>query len=211
MNWLRRLFGNAPVQSGSLTQRVTIKNPLIIDNPRIGLFNLMGSSSEAILKEDKEALGPLFSAILQSNREPPICNVLMIYGHLENNGRFEGQSDGLRDIIRKSTAQIVIIASENDGDSYIVAGKGTGYGQANLIMTLGRKGSVFTSFFSQLFGKMFNGQSMLLAWVELAPQIPGAKHDNCPETIFAAEISHVIFRHTQLNDAADVNTERPSG
>jgi hypothetical protein len=40
---------------------------------------------------------------------------------------------------------------------------------------------------------MFAGQSMPMAWVELAPQIPGTTHDNCPETIFAAKISHVAF------------------
>jgi hypothetical protein len=60
-------------------------------------------------------------------------------------------------------------------------------------MTLKHNGPAFTTFFTELFRKMFAGRSMLLAWVELAPQIPGETHDNCPETIFAAEVSHVVF------------------
>ena len=187
MNFLKRLFG-----SGS-TRRITLSNPLIIRSPRLGLLNLMGSSAEAILKEDKAALSSLFSSIEQHESNPPACDVLLIYAHLEKDGHFANHSEGLRDLIRKSNASIVIVASENDSQSYIAAGKRTGYGQANLIMTLERKTTAFTSFFSQLFEMMYKGKSMLVAWVELAPQIPGATHDNCPETIFSAEISHITF------------------
>jgi hypothetical protein len=41
---------------------------------------------------------------------------------------------------------------------------------------------------------MFQGKTMPLAWVELAPQGPNAKQDNVPGTIFAAEISHIVFK-----------------
>jgi hypothetical protein len=187
VNFLKGLFG-----SGS-TRRITLSNPLIIRSPRLGLLNLMGSSAEAILKEDKAALSSLFSSIEHSDLNPPACDVLLIYGHIEKDGHFANYSERLRDIIRKSNAPIVIVASENDTQNYIAAGKRTGYGQANLIMTLERKTTAFTSFFSQLFEMMYKGKSMLVAWVELAPQIPGATHDNCPETIFSAEISHIIF------------------
>ena len=189
MNFLKGLFGSGP------TRRITLSNPLIIRSPRLGLLNLMGSSVETLLKEDKAALSPLFSSIEQSDVNPPVCDVLLIYGHVEKDGRFANHSEGLRDIIRTSNAPIVIVASENDSQSYIAAGKRTGYGQANLIMTLERKTTAFASFFSQLFEMMYKGKSMLIAWVELAPQIPGATHDNCPETIFSAEISQIIFEH----------------
>jgi hypothetical protein len=188
VNFLKSLFG-----SGS-TQRITLDNPLVVHSPRIGFLNLMGSSAETILNEDKIALAPIFSSDEESDRNPPTCDVLLIYGHIEKDGYFANHSDGLRDLIRQSQAPIVIVASENDSQSYIAAGKGTGYGQANLIMTLQRKEAAFTSFFSQLFEMMYKGKSMLVAWVELAPQIPGATHDNCPETIFAAEISHIVFK-----------------
>jgi hypothetical protein len=187
VNFLKSLFGSG------LTRRITLNNPLVIRSPQLGFLNLIGSSAEMMLEEDKAVLSPLFTSAEKSDNNPPVCDVLLIYGSLEKDGRFINYAEGLRDIIRRSNAPIVIVASENDSQSYIVAGKQTGYGQANLIMTLQRKGSTFPSFFSQLFQKMYEGNSMLEAWVELAPQIPGETHDNCPETIFAAEISHIVF------------------
>ena len=193
MNFLKGLFG-----SGS-TRRITLNNPLVIQSPQIGFLNLMGSSANTILKKDMEALTPLFASVKQSDENPPICDVLLIYGHVEKNGLFANHSEGLRDIIHSSNASIVIVASENESQSYIAASKHRGYGKANLVMTLQRKEEVFTSFFSKLFEKMYKGKSMLAAWVELAPQIPGATHNNCPETIFAAEISHIVFERDQKN------------
>jgi hypothetical protein len=97
-------------------------------------------------------------------------------------------------MIQKSTAAIAIIASENEAKNCIVAGKPTGYGQANLVMTIKRKGLAFPQFFAQLFGKMSKGKSMPLAWVELAPQNPRALQESCPESIFSAEVSHIVFK-----------------
>lgn len=188
MNFLKSLFG-----SGS-KQQITVNNPLIVKSPRLGFLNLMGALGETLLEEDKAAFAPLFSLIEQDDRTPPVCDVLLIYGQIEQDGRFAHHSEGLREIIKSSQAPIVIVASENDGQSYIAAGKNRGYGQANLIMTLQRKGTAFTSFLSKLFETMYKGKSMLLAWVELAPQIPGAIHENAPEVIFAAEISHIVFK-----------------
>lgn len=88
----------------------------------------------------------------------------------------------------------MVVASDNNGKSYAAAGRSTGYGLANLVLTLRPKGIAFTQFFAQLFRRMSNSKSMLLAWVELAPQIPGATHENCPESIFAARVSHIVFQ-----------------
>lgn len=78
--------------------------------------------------------------------------------------------------------------------AYIAANKREGNGRANLVMTLERKGATFAQFFYDLFSKMFAGTTMPMAWVQLAPQIPGANHENVPSTIFAAEVSHIVFR-----------------
>jgi hypothetical protein len=197
MKWLKRLLGSATASEssvGSASRIITADSPLIIESPRIGFLNLLGSSAGAILEEDRAALEPLFTSAGLCGDNPPICEVLMIYCNVQNNGRIADHSDNLREIIRKSNAPIVIVASENDAEGYIAAGKPTGYGQANLILTVERKGAAFPNFFNELFRKMFEGRSMLLAWVELAPQVPGAIHENCPSTIFAAEVSHIIFR-----------------
>lgn len=198
MGWLKRFFATRQrpdwdVEAGS-PRRVTLRNPLVIESPRIGFLNLLGAPARPILEEDKAALGPLFASLEESDGNPPVCAVLMIYARLERDGRVDGCSEGLRDIIRKSQAPIVIVGSENDVESYIAGGKQTGYGQANLVMTLKRKGNDFTTFFAHLFRKMFDGKSMLLAWVELAPQSPREADANFPETIFAAEVSHIIFK-----------------
>lgn len=196
MEWLKQFLGipNRSSLSGSSTRRITLNDPLVIKAPRIGFLNLLGSSGQAILKEDQAALGPLFASLEESDSAPPVCDVLLIYAHVQHDGSIAGTDDGLRELIRKSAAPIVMIASENSGDGYVAAGKRTGYGQANLVMTLKRKGPLFGQFFGQLFRRMFEGKTMPLAWVELAPQSPKALHINCPE-IFAAGASHIVFRH----------------
>jgi hypothetical protein len=79
---------------------------------------------------------------------------------------------------------IAIVAFPNEPNNLIAAGKPTGYGQANLVLTINRKGPAFTSFYSELFRRMYQGKTMPMAWAELAPQIPGATHEDCPEGIF---------------------------
>ena len=178
----------------SSDRRITASHPLIIESPRIGFLNLLGASGELILAEDQKALAPMFASAEVSNADPPRCDVLMIYARLQDDAKIDGSSDGLRDIIRKANSPIAIVASENDAKSYIAAGKRTGYGQANLVLTLERRGENFTQFFCQLFKEMFRGTSMPMAWVRLAPQGSKTGHENCPETIFAAEVSHIIFK-----------------
>jgi hypothetical protein len=199
MNWLRLLIGlfSTPAQLDFVarsTRRITRDSPLILPSPRIGFLDLSGSSMSSILEEDKAAFIPLFAASEESDQKPPICDVLMIYGNVSSDGRILRSHDDLREIIRKSRAPIVIVASENEVKSYIAAGKRPGQGQANLVMTLNRRGAAFTEFFTRLFQRMSAGTSMPMAWVELAPQVSGAAHENCPETIFSAEVTHIVFK-----------------
>jgi hypothetical protein len=197
MNWLKRILISliaVTLGPGSAAQQATAKNPLIVTSPRIGFFNLLGLPGQSLVEEDKQALQPFFSSVEESSDGPPVCDVLMIYARVEGDGRVAGSANGLREIIRKSKAVIVIVASENEAKNYIAAAKSTGYGRANLVMTLDRKGAAFGKFFAGLFEKMRQGTSMPQAWVELAPQVPGARHENCPESIFAAEIGQIAFK-----------------
>ena len=196
MELLKRLFGAGKTSDSVApsTRRVSLNDPLIINAPRIGFLNLLGSSAQTILEEDEASLARLFASSEESHSDPPVCDVLMIYARVETDGSVAGSSENLRGLIRKSCAPIVIVASENPGKNYVAAGKRPGDGKANLVMTLRRKGPIFAQFFGELFRRMFEGQTMPLAWVELAPQNPTAKHDNCPESVFAAEVSHIIFR-----------------
>ena len=118
----------------------------------------------------------------------------MIYADLRSDGGIVGSAGGLREIIRKVNSPIAIVASENEGRNYIAAGKPAGYGQANLAMTLERKGASFPRFFFRLFSELFSGTSMPMAWVKLAPQGGKAGHEDCPGTVFVAGISHIVFK-----------------
>lgn len=61
-------------------------------------------------------------------------------------------------------------------------------------MTLKRKGHIFPNFFKKLFEMMHHGVTMPMAWVKLAPQIPGVEHNNVPGTICAMEVTHGVFK-----------------
>ncbi|HET7151358.1 MAG TPA: hypothetical protein VFI60_08100 [Candidatus Acidoferrum sp.] len=194
MKWLKSLFGGKTAASESYgPRRVTHTNPLTIQNPKIGFLNLIGTAGRPLINADATALKPLFSACLESDGDIPACDVLMVYARIEANGAIQNVSQNLREIIHKSNAPIVVVATENEGQSYIAASKRPGSGKANLVMTLKRNGQVFPNFFKELFAMMHRGITMPMAWVKLAPQTPGVEHRNVPETICAMEITHVRF------------------
>jgi hypothetical protein len=195
-------LGQAPEP---VTRRVTIDHPLVIRAPRIGFLNLVGSSADEIVKADRKALGPLFSSVEEANDKAPVCDVLMVYAKVKADGQLEGRFSELGDVIAASRAAIVILASDNSGDAYIAASKRKGLTPmpVNLIMTLHRKDDKFASFFSKLFERMYKGQSMLMAWVELAPQDPRAPEQNDgPAVILVAGITHIIFERAPQSPSA---------
>ncbi|HEY5705181.1 MAG TPA: hypothetical protein VIS96_06375 [Terrimicrobiaceae bacterium] len=165
-----------------------------IQSPRLGFLNLKGAAGEQTLAEDRSAFASMFNTTLESATQPPPCDVLFIYCDIERDGRISGTTAGVRDLIRDSGARVAVVASENPSECLIASGKKTGYGHANLVLTLERRGAVFPAFFSRLFVEMMNGTPMPLAWVKLAPQIPGHDHADCPGTIFAAEAGQIAFK-----------------
>jgi hypothetical protein len=158
--------------------------------PRLGSFHLT-AAAEQLWADDRKALSPLFGQVVESRTTPPVCDVLLIYGDIDEKGRVRNSKLGLREIIRDSRAKIVVVASENPGSHYIAAGKRTGYGLANLVMTLNRKGAALPSFLVRLFSAMQQGVPMPRAWVALAPQVKDPPHADLPETIFACELGKI--------------------
>ena len=167
---------------------------LVIDSPRFGILNLKGGAASSLIAEDTTALAAVLGQAHQNTTAAPECDVLFLYCDMDRNGRIQNWRDGLREIIRESGATVVVVASENESDAYIAGGKDKGYGKANLVMTLQRNGSIFPRFFARLFADMKKGVSMPVAWVKLAPQIPGHDHPDCPGTIFSCEAGQVAFR-----------------
>jgi hypothetical protein len=182
MNWLKRLLG----QKQPPTRVTTLSDGLVIRTPRLRFLNLAGPSARAQLATDKAALDQLFRDSGELDTIEP-CDVLMLYCTVEDDGR------SLKHIVEASQAPVVVVASENAGDAYVKASASEPHKYTNLVMTIDRNGSRFEHFYRALFGKMFEGKTMPVAWVELAPQIPGGSHADAPETIFACGAGHVRF------------------
>jgi len=165
-----------------------------IKAPRLGVLNLIGAKAGPLVADDLKAFTPLFGKATESRGAPPRCDVLLVYARISDAGKVGNSNLNLRGIIRDSGATVVIVASENSGDAYIGGAPNTGYGAANLVMTIDRGGAKFAAFFVRLFKKMFSGTTMPVAWVQLVPQVPGMDHPDVPEAIFAAEAGQVTFR-----------------
>ena len=158
------------------------------------MLNLKGADGAALAERDSVALQPVLGAAEQSSATAPKCDVLFLYADLSPEGRISSNGASLRDIVRASEALIVVVASENSAEAYTASGKSGPYGRVNLAMTLARKGEAFPLFFRRLFEDMNRGVSMPVAWVKLAPQVPGMEHPDCPEAFFTCGAGQVRFR-----------------
>jgi hypothetical protein len=167
---------------------------VLIKAPRLGVLNLIGAEADTLVADDLKAFTPLFGKAVESRSAAPKCDVLLVYARISDAGKVANSEQNLRGIIRDAGATVVIVASENSGDAYIAGSSKTGYGSANLVMTIDRGGKRFSAFFVRLFKKMFSGTTMPVAWVKLVPQVPGMDHPDAPGTIFAAEAGQVTFR-----------------
>jgi hypothetical protein len=175
------------------TVRTTAERPYRISHPTIGFLNLQGASGMPLAHSDRSVLGPLFGHVLESTSEVPRCEVLFIYCTIHADGTVVGSQEPIREAIKKAGAYVTVLAAENPPEVYV---KGIGPRNdwsANIVMTIDRKGAKFAEFYARLFELMFKGQSMLLTWVQLAPQIPGRDHPDAPSAIMAGEAGHLIF------------------
>jgi hypothetical protein len=170
---------------------------VVIETPTLGVLNLAGPSGDALALEDLEQLGPLFASVRRSDGNPPACDVLLIYCDIAGSGRVEGSRRSLREIIRDAGAQIVVVAKNHPVNAYIAAAPRQPFGQANLVMTLDRKGAGLATFLARLFSQMTAGTCMPDAWNQLAPQVTHVDHGEAPETIFSCERGQVAFGAAQ--------------
>jgi hypothetical protein len=121
--------------------------------------------------------------------------VLLLYCDIDADGKVVGSKQTLRDIFKSAGAYVAVVASENDPDSLMHALDGDSEWTSNVVLIIDRKGDKFGTFFRRLFEMMGNGTSMLMAWVELAPQIPGYDHPDGPGSLMLPEAGHLTFAH----------------
>lgn len=174
-------------------QRGTRANPTLIRSPKLGILNLKDRSATGIVATDRSAVTRFFATVVETSNGVPSCDVLLVYCDFDSDGNVVSSTLGLREIVRDSGAKVAIVASENTGEKCLKAAKTTGFGKANLVLTISRKGDAFATFFKRLFEDMANGISMPNAWVKLAPQIPGHDSPDCPDSFFACEIGPVTL------------------
>jgi hypothetical protein len=93
----------------------------------------------------------------------------------------------------EENVKLLWIASDNQPQGYV-----TGFGargkRLNLVMTIDRNGPNFSDFLQKLLFRMFCGDSMPVAWNDLASQIPGSPHPDAPGLIFFAGRGAVRLR-----------------
>jgi hypothetical protein len=93
----------------------------VISGPTIGFLDLTEGEAAIELAADRAAISPLFRSSEDSSLEPPRCNVLFLYCHIEPDGSIRCYSRSVREVIRDSGA--VVVAAENSAESYIAGTK----------------------------------------------------------------------------------------
>jgi hypothetical protein len=187
-------LGSGPPPSGASHHTATVNDPLVIQGPRIGFLNLLGADGEGLLRQDWEVLRAIFASAEHGKDAVPDCDILIVYCQIQGSGDVRGHRGGLRSIATEAGATIIVVAAENEGNAYVAAMGAAGAVQANFILTVKRKGQCFAQFLLRLFQKMFEDKPMPVAWGELAPQIPGDLHEDCPETVALMWAGGVVFQ-----------------
>jgi hypothetical protein len=110
-------------------------------------------------------------------------------GHLVAESGLELKGGDLLKACREGDVKLLFIAEGNPADNYLKAFTGDGSARGiklNFVRTLDRKGEAFTQFLEALLQRMSAGEGMPVAWVNVAPQIPGKSQDNQPDLYFSA-------------------------
>lgn len=161
-----------------------------IVKPKLGILNLI--KDDNLVRQDLKMLPDCFSSIEESHSEFPLCDVLIIYGQINQDGQMKGLPFSFFGPVKESKARIVIIATEHPVERYVSLTKNQKI-LVNLVMTLDRKDGAFAEFLKNLFELMLKGMTMPKAWNRLAPQHRGSEMKNLPDTLFVCGAGQVSF------------------
>jgi hypothetical protein len=190
MPWLERLFGKRPSPSRPGTRVLVCAfedrfGPLVAEDAAT-YREFFEDTTETIL----EGRAGLEAALGKG------ADIVHLHGQIDAQGLVTGlQLDGthLIEMCSRGGVKLLWIASDNDPAGYVNGFKAQRE-PINLVMTIERNGAAFNSFLRKLLSKMSVGQPMPVAWNSLAPQIPGAAHENAPGTIYLAGSGSARFR-----------------
>lgn len=170
------------------------RRKLSIRSPKLGILNLQGKLAASWITEDRAAIESFFSSVEESAESVMKCDVLFVYCDFNLDGKIVGKAQSLSDVIRKSRAHIVVLASEPSGRGSQVAMAVCRNVRANVVMTMERKGAAFPSFYKRLFSAMAGGIGMSTAWTSMAPQISGSEHEGLPSGFMTCGAGDLWFR-----------------
>lgn len=191
---LRRSLGVLPVASAFMILSTRMAQSAGKIPLSLGFVNFSGEDMAPLIREDASVLSPLFA---QSTSPPlgriPVANALFIYAHLNADGTIKGPTSvGVRQVVQATKAAIVVVASNNPSDAIVKAAALPGPKSANIVFTTNRNGAGFPTFFRKLFERMRDGEDMMMAWVQIAPQGPN-QNPSLPGTILVAEGGRIAF------------------
>jgi hypothetical protein len=190
--------------------RITVDRPFVIRDPSISFVNLYsGPAINPTMRKDFADLSPMFAQTVPVvDGRIPVCDILFAYCQLGPATEIVGSRGSLRDLLIAARARIIVVASEIPASTLSAPSFGraltarTKEWQANIVLVGSRNEPHFGPFFRSLFEQMWNGVSMMVAWNQLAPQIPNMAHTNVPGTLFLAEVSHIVFAKAGAAPAA---------
>jgi hypothetical protein len=197
-------LGSILAQATELVQVITkvAQSANAVEKPTIAFLNLTGPTCSAIAAKDSVEIGSLFyGKVLVTAVPVPICDVLFLYCAVGPSGAVIGQGLSLRDLIGKSRARVVVIASEvplellqnTEFQKSLNRGNNS---PVNLVITGNRNGDAFGRFFKSLFQLMWTGVPMPMAWTKLAPS---QQTRDIPGTICLIEAPQLAFLKGGLN------------
>lgn len=191
---LRRSLGVLPAASAFMLLSTTMAQSAGKIPVSLGFVNFSGEDLAPFARNDSSVLSPLFErASSPPFGQVPVANVLFVYAHLNGDGTIKGlKSVGIRQIVQATKAALVVVASDNPADAITKAAGLPGPKSANIVFTVNRNGSGFATFFHKLFERMRDGEDMMMAWVQIAPQGP-TQDPSLPGTILVAEAGRLSF------------------
>lgn len=98
----------------------------------------------------------------------------------------------IANLMQSNGAKYIVFASNSPAQAYMNAGEYLTH-NANIVMTIDRRGDNFTKFFKKIFEKVSKGVPFPEAWHEIQPQGRTTVNECLPETIAVMGADNVVL------------------
>jgi hypothetical protein len=164
----------------------------VINGTRVLVSSLGRESSDGSEDSDAEVYSNFYRrvSVLKAQKTGELLasvrsgdyDVVHLFCEIDEGGRLAADADSwlsgseLLDACREGDVKLLFIANDNPGEGYLKAFSGEGISRGlDFVSTINRNGESFGLFLEGLLRKMSSGETLPVAWVSLAPQIPGGE------------------------------------